>query len=384
MKKLLPWLLALPLFYGCGRSGMGDVSPASTRDAFSPGPGPGNTGQAGVITAGEWSDLRNWSFWQQVLQRPNWAPLPAQWQFFSTARYTLTLTSTTGQPLAGARVTLGPAATAEAGVTAAVTDRLGRAELFPSLFQAGAPTAPLDVRVDYQGQTLTPAPVQPAEHDATRVLAVAPVVATPVDIMFVVDATGSMGDEISYLKNELRDVVTRAQAQVPSADLRLASVFYRDRGDDYLTRVQPFTQDVNQLLAFVQGQDAGGGGDFPEAVDEALSVALQQQWSTEARCRLLFLVLDAPPHDDARARIQALTRQAARQGIRLIPVTASGIDTSTEFLMRSLALSTNGTYVFITNHSGIGDTHLEATVGPYQVEFLNNLLVRLIGEYSRS
>ena len=239
------------------------------------------------------------------------------------------------------------------------------------------------MHVDYQGQSFTPAPVQHTEHAATRAVAASPAPATPVDIMFVVDATGSMGDEISYLKTELRDVVTRAQAQVPSADLRLASVFYRDQGDEYLTRVQPFTQDVNQLLSFVQAQNAGGGGDFPEAVDEALNAALQQQWSTEARCRLLFLVLDAPPHDEARTRIQALTRQAARQGIRLIPITASGIDTSTEFLMRSLALSTNGTYVFITNHSGIGDAHLEASVGTYQVEFLNNLMVRLITEYSR-
>jgi hypothetical protein len=48
--------------------------------------------------------------------------------------------------------------------------------------------------------------------------------------------------------------------------------------------------------------------------------------------------------------------------------------------MRSLAIATNGTYVFITNHSGIGDEHLEATVGNYQVEYLNNLMVRLIDE----
>jgi len=50
--------------------------------------------------------------------------------------------------------------------------------------------------------------------------------------------------------------------------------------------------------------------------------------------------------------------------------------------MRFLSISTNGTYVFITDHSGIGNSHLEPTVGPYQVEFLNNQMVRLINKYA--
>ncbi len=50
--------------------------------------------------------------------------------------------------------------------------------------------------------------------------------------------------------------------------------------------------------------------------------------------------------------------------------------------MRFMAISTNGTYVFITNDSGIGNEHLEPTVGEYQVEYLNDLLVRLINKYS--
>ena len=52
--------------------------------------------------------------------------------------------------------------------------------------------------------------------------------------------------------------------------------------------------------------------------------------------------------------------------------------------MRFMAISTNGTYVFITSDSGIGNPHLEPTVGEYEVEFLNDLLVRLINKYSES
>jgi hypothetical protein len=44
-------------------------------------------------------------------------------------------------------------------------------------------------------------------------------------------------------------------------------------------------------------------------------------------------------------------------------------------------ISTNGTYVFVTDDSGVGNSHLEPSVGEYEVEFLNDLMVRLIDEY---
>ena len=50
--------------------------------------------------------------------------------------------------------------------------------------------------------------------------------------------------------------------------------------------------------------------------------------------------------------------------------------------MRFLAMSTNGTYVFITDHSGIGNAHLTPTIGNYKVEFLNDLMVRLMQKYT--
>jgi len=68
-------------------------------------------------------------------------------------------------------------------------------------------------------------------------------------------------------------------------------------------------------------------------------------------------------------------------GVRIIPIASTGIDKVTEFLLRSLAMSTGGTYVFLTDHSGIGDPHLVPTIGDYEVELLNELLVRVIDEY---
>jgi hypothetical protein len=93
-------------------------------------------------------------------------------------------------------------------------------------------------------------------------------------------------------------------------------------------------------------------------------------------------VLDAPPHGDSAtlARVRAAIASAAQKGIRVIPVSASGIDKPTEFLLRFFAVATGGTYVFLTDDSGIGDPHLDPspTIGPFQVEFLNQLLARVI------
>jgi hypothetical protein len=98
--------------------------------------------------------------------------------------------------------------------------------------------------------------------------------------------------------------------------------------------------------------------------------------------------LDAPPHGAEIEAVHSATVAAADQGIRLIPVTGSGIDKATEFLMRYLAISTGGTTVFLTNESGIGGGHIESHIeGPEQtlpsidIYPLNELLASIIGDY---
>ena len=108
------------------------------------------------------------------------------------------------------------------------------------------------------------------------------------------------------------------------------------------------------------------------------------QWSTEARSRIAFLLLDAPPHRENQIidELHNTIKTAAKKGIKIIPIVASGINKETEFLMRNFSIATNGTYVFITNDSGVGNEHLEPTVGEYEVEYLKDLMVRLIKKYS--
>ena len=97
------------------------------------------------------------------------------------------------------------------------------------------------------------------------------------------------------------------------------------------------------------------------------------------------MLLDAPAHHNADviASLQKSIAKYAARGIRLIPVAASGVDKNTEFMLRFFSAATCGTYVFITNHSGIGNDHIEATVGDYEVESLNELIARLIVKYTK-
>jgi hypothetical protein len=206
-----------------------------------------------------------------------------------------------------------------------------------------------------------------------------------VDIAFVVDATGSMSDELNYLTAELNDVMFKSKEISSTLNFSFANVFYRDHGDAYLTRKQEFTRVLSESVSFISDQRAGGGGDFEEAVEVALDTAINGlNWSTEARARIIFLILDAPPHNtpEIQEKLIRISLQAAAKGIRIVPLVASGINKGTEYLMRSIALATNGTYAFLTDDSGIGGGHLKPSTDSYEVETLNDLLVRVIKSYS--
>ncbi|MBQ2607771.1 MAG: hypothetical protein II588_00985, partial [Paludibacteraceae bacterium] len=187
-----------------------------------------------------------------------------------------------------------------------------------------------------------------------------------------------------FLKADLTDIINKVGEAHADANIRTAALFYRDIGDDYLTRVSDFTDDLSVTTNYIAKQKADGGGDYPEAVHTALEVGLQKlSWREDNSIRLAFMLLDAPPHkqDDVLASLHQSIPQYAKRGIRIIPVAASGVDKNTEFFLRFTAIATDGTYVFITNHSGVGGDHIEATVGAYKVELLNDLMVRLIDQY---
>ena len=184
---------------------------------------------------------------------------------------------------------------------------------------------------------------------------------------------------MQYIKSELKDVISKVDSNV-----RISCNYYRDYGDAYVVKPYDFTTEIDNVMDQITNQYAMGGGDYPEAVDEALYNAVSEHdWSPSARARLLFLVLDAPPHydEDKVNSIKETVKTAAEKGIRIIPVASSGVDKETEMLLRSIALETAGRYVFLTDDSGIGLGHIEADVGDFEVEYLNEMILRIINEY---
>jgi Mg-chelatase subunit ChlD len=203
------------------------------------------------------------------------------------------------------------------------------------------------------------------------------------DVGFLVDATGSMGDEMTFLKSELKDIVRRVSAVEPELDIRVSVVFYRDRGDVFITKSLPFTRSVDDAVSFIAGTSAEGGGDYPEDMNAGLEAMMRQGWSRDAVPQMLFLLADAPPqrYPGTDYTYHEAIQDAAAKGIAIYPVAASGVDKPTEFLFRAMAVMTGGKYMFLTDDSGVGDSHEEPDISGYTVERLNDLMVREIRSY---
>ncbi len=352
-------------------------SPLATKMGRSAGP----AAEAGILTAGEVNDFSKWDLWGD-LNKGALADARSIWPIAPSGRYTLDLQTRSGLPIADAEVVL--LGDADRELYRARTDNTGKAELWASLDTAGKVAPPKAMEVRYAGTRYRIASPKPFRNGINHLVLDVPCgPSDQVDVAFVVDATGSMQDEIDFLAAEMNEVIFRSKRIGDQLNFRFANVFYRDMGpgEEYLTRTMDFTRVLSRAMNFIAAQRADGGGDTPEAVDVALDSAINRlSWSSEARARILFLVLDAGPHPDSQmpARMQRLASQAAAKGIRIIPVAASGIDKGTEYLMRTLALATNGTYTFLTDHSGVGLAHLAPTTDHYDVESLQGLLVRIL------
>ena len=340
--------------------------------------------RAGLLTAGEWNDNKNFEFLKKLLadgQDYQYKTFFTNWNLAPFNR--LAIKCMAGQDaVTGANVTVLDAN--DNPIWKGVTDYEGMCYAYYGLLDADMmPNAVIvslnDEKITYQ--------VENADLIDSSVIEInlseKNTAEKKLDLMFTIDTTGSMGDEIYYLQKELEDVIRRVQADCDNIPVRLSVNFYRDMEDDYIVRPYEFTSDINSALALLNKEYADGGGDYEEAVELALQSSINDHsWDSDS-IKLMFLVLDAPPHNTASIKESLIKsiQKASEMGIRIIPVASSGVDKDTEFLLRSFAMTTGGTYTFLTNDSGIGGDHIEPTIGEYQVEQLNDLLVRVIEQY---
>ncbi|MDN3664097.1 hypothetical protein ACFFU1_11385 [Algibacter miyuki] len=398
MKKIVLVFCAIVLLLGCesaegvtdgdydgsvlSSEASGDASGSDTPDF-----GNGDNGKTpGQITAAEWNDLSQWAFWSDLLNTQDYTEHHKSWDFNTSKRIAIQiLDKNTSEALNNISVSLYKG---NELICAVKTDNFGKANLFIDLFDSSKTSTTVNLseyKIEINGEFQTEA-ITLLKH-GVNVFNIEKTVPLDkkIELAFIVDATGSMGDELEFLKSDLTNVISRVQTDNENASILTSTVFYRDYGDDYVTKRFDFTTNISSTVNFIKGQSASGGGDFEEAVEVALDETINDlQWSANATTKIAFLLLDAPPHltNETIESIHKSVYTAAEKGIKIIPVTASGITKSTEFLMRYLSIATNGTYVFITNDSGIGNDHLEPTVGEYEVEYLNDLMVRLINKYA--
>lgn len=133
------------------------------------------------------------------------------------------------------------------------------------------------------------------------------------EVVFVVDATGSMGWLIDSVKERITMLSDWIRELVPVT--RFGIVAYRDDDDpEFLTRVQPLTLSVGKLRRFLADLEARGGGDVPEGVTAGLRAAIDKAGWTRDSKKVIVIIGDAPPHPEQMEQALALARDFRAKG----------------------------------------------------------------------
>ena len=214
------------------------------------GGNPNGQFEPGVLTAGEWNDLDNWDFWNNLLNNQEYYEDVNKWNLKQIKRYSFVVADKNESLVANAEISL---LSGEVEVWKTKTDSKGKATLWSDSDLDG-----LTARVKFEDTEEITDALEYARGINKVYLNKTVENKKIIDIYFAVDATGSMGDEIHYLKVELNNVIERIKQNNPLLEMRFGSVFYRDEGDEYVTRPFTFTSDEKSLISFISKQSAAG------------------------------------------------------------------------------------------------------------------------------
>ena len=152
-----------------------------------------------------------------------------------------------------------------------------------------------------------------------------------VDVVFVLDTTGSMSGLIQTAKEKIWSIATTMASAQPTPEIRIGLVAYRDRGDRYVTQLVDLSADLDSVYAKLMDFQADGGGDTPESVNKALYDAVHgMSWSQgDQAYRVIFLIGDAPPHMDYNeVRYPMIVADALAKGIVINTIQCGGMSTT--------------------------------------------------------
>ena len=177
-----------------------------------------------------------------------------------------------------------------------------------------------------------------------------------VEVVFVLDSTGSMSGLIEGAKEKIWSIANSIIARNPKPEVRIGLVSYRDRGDEYITRKHELSGDIDTVFSNLRTFQAGGGGDTPESVNQALHEAVTlMPWSKDKdTTRIIFLVGDCPPHMDYQddVKYHDSCKTAAKAGIIINTVQCGG-DSNTTPIWQEIAKLAEGTYIALAQTGGM-------------------------------
>lgn len=177
------------------------------------------------------------------------------------------------------------------------------------------------------------------------------------DLAFCIDTTSSMQGEIDLVKAKVKELVAKLGSGKPAPQIRVGLVAYRDRGDDYVTKVFPFSDDIDKVVKDISSLQAQGGGDGPEAVNQGLhSVVHDLKWDESKKAaKLVFLIGDAGPHQysgDYDWRKEC--KEAISQGIQINAIGCNGLESYPAGqgvdVFQGIAKLTDGKYETLAYH----------------------------------
>ncbi len=152
-----------------------------------------------------------------------------------------------------------------------------------------------------------------------------------VDVVFVLDTTGSMSGLIQTAKEKIWSIATTMASAQPTPEIRIGLVAYRDRGDQYVSKLVDLSADLDSVYAALMDFQADGGGDTPESVNKALFDAVHgMSWSQgEQAYQVIFLIGDAPPHMDYNeVRYPMIVADALEKGIVINTIQCGGMSST--------------------------------------------------------
>lgn len=181
-----------------------------------------------------------------------------------------------------------------------------------------------------------------------------------IDLAFCIDTTGSMQHEIDAVKTKTKEIVAKLAGSKPAPEIRVGVVAFRDRGDAYVTKVFQFSDDIDKVVKDISSLEADGGGDTPEAVNEALHASVHDlKWTTDKKAvKLLFLIGDAGPHVyPGDYSWETESRSAISRGIQINTIACDGLNNSGDGLdvFQKIAKLSDGKCEFLTYKQDIVD-----------------------------